>query len=155
MGAEAFARGDFAEAAEMLRRAAKMAPEDAAIATNHGHALLASGEVERALHEYRRAIALGDAPTRAAAWLGAGTALRRLDDSKGAIDALRRAIDLGLDAPESHNALGLALADDGRLEDAERAYRRAIDLDDGVAAVHLNLGNALGDRGKVEEAIAC
>jgi len=52
-----------------------------------------------------------------------------------------------------HNNLGLALAAQGKLEEASQEYRHAIQRDPRYAAPHTNLGNVLRDQGKREEAI--
>ena len=55
----------------------------------------------------------------------------------------------------AHNNLGVALQDQGKLDEAIACYRKAIELDPKYARAHNNLGNALQDQGKLDEAIAC
>jgi len=52
-----------------------------------------------------------------------------------------------------HNALGNALADAGRLDDALSQYRQAIESDPNFADAHSNIAIILGRRGKLAEAI--
>ena len=54
-----------------------------------------------------------------------------------------------------HGNLGVALKDQGKLDEAVACYRRALELNPDFAAAHSNLGNALQDLGRPEEAIAC
>jgi tetratricopeptide (TPR) repeat protein len=54
----------------------------------------------------------------------------------------------------AHNNLGLALLDQGKLEEAIAEIRAALRLKPDFFQAHLNLGVALSDQGKVEEAIA-
>ncbi|NJL57343.1 tetratricopeptide repeat protein [bacterium] len=50
------------------------------------------------------------------------------------------------------NNLGLALAEQGKWDEAVTSYRRAIELDPNFAPAHSNLGNILRQQGKLEEA---
>jgi protein O-GlcNAc transferase len=55
---------------------------------------------------------------------------------------------------EAHSALGRALRDQGKLEEAAATYRKATALDPRNAAFHNDLGNVLAEQGRLEEAIA-
>ena len=57
--------------------------------------------------------------------------------------------------PEVHGNLGLALLQQGKLDEAATSYRKALDLRPNEVEGLLNLGNILGDLGKAEEAIGC
>ena len=59
------------------------------------------------------------------------------------------------DYAEAHNNLGVALKDQGELEEAAACYRRAVELKPDYAEAHNNLGNAFKDHGELEEAVAC
>jgi protein O-mannosyl-transferase len=54
----------------------------------------------------------------------------------------------------ARNCLGLALADDERLEEAIAQYRKALEIDPDYAEAHTNLGMALAACGRLNEAIA-
>ena len=54
----------------------------------------------------------------------------------------------------AHTRLGIALATQGKLDEAIAEFREAIRLKPDDAAAHYNLGNALHDHGKLDEAIA-
>ncbi len=54
----------------------------------------------------------------------------------------------------AHINLGIALGNQGKLEEAIAAYREAIRLKPDYADAHNNLGIALGKQGKLEEAVA-
>ena len=69
--------------------------------------------------------------------------------------AYRRALELKPDYAEAHSNLGIALKDQGKLDEAIACYRRALELKPDFAEVHSNLGIALKDQGKLDEAIAC
>ena len=56
--------------------------------------------------------------------------------------------------PTAHYNLGIALHDQGKLDEAIAEYREAIRLKPDYAEAHYNLGIALSDQGKLDEAIA-
>ena len=55
----------------------------------------------------------------------------------------------------AHAALGIALKEQGKLDEAVASCRRALALKPDFPEVHLNLGIALGEQGKLEEAGDC
>jgi len=55
--------------------------------------------------------------------------------------------------PRAHNKLGLALAAQGRLEEATLHYREALRLDPGRPRIHNHLGLALHEQGRTDEAL--
>ncbi len=55
---------------------------------------------------------------------------------------------------KSHNEQGLALAAQGRLDEALAEFQKALQIKPDYAEAYLNLGNALVRRGRVDEAIA-
>jgi tetratricopeptide (TPR) repeat protein len=55
----------------------------------------------------------------------------------------------------AHNNLGIALSDQGKLDEAIACYQKALQIDPNYADAHINLGIALSDQGKVDEAIGC
>jgi tetratricopeptide (TPR) repeat protein len=64
------------------------------------------------------------------------------------------AVALRPQSPGAHYNLGIALKDQGRLDEAIAAYRAAIRLEKNDPQVHYRLGNALGRKGEFNEAIA-
>ena len=84
-------------AADRLREAAALAPEDADVRRELGHLFIQLGRAEEGIRQYRRAVEL--APEHAANWLALIRALRAID-SPEADDWLRRA------PPEVQAALG-------------------------------------------------
>ena len=57
--------------------------------------------------------------------------------------------------PEVHGNLGLALLQQGKLDEAATSYRKALEFRPTDIEGLLNLGNILGDLGKPDEAIGC
>ena len=61
--------------------------------------------------------------------------------------AYRRALELKPHLADAHNNLGLALQDQGKLDEAAACCRGALQLAPDLAAAHNNLGNVLTHRG--------
>lgn len=91
-----------------------------------GEALLLSGEVDAALVEYQKAVAL--APASAAAQAGLASAYARAGRKAAAVEAFLRAIRLEPGNPAPYRALARLYEDQGRLDLAIVALR------DGVSA---------------------
>jgi predicted TPR repeat methyltransferase/predicted negative regulator of RcsB-dependent stress response len=72
-----------------------------------------------------------------------------------AVTSLKQALALDWSLVSAHYHLGVALAELGRLEEAEAAYRDATLVDPTYTAAHQNLGEVLAQRGKLEEACVC
>jgi Flp pilus assembly protein TadD len=53
-----------------------------------------------------------------------------------------------------HNHLGIALASEGKIDEAIRHYREALRIRPGYAKAHNNLGSVLAKEGKLDEAIS-
>jgi tetratricopeptide (TPR) repeat protein len=70
-----------------------------------------------------------------------------------AVEACRRAIELGSDDAVICNAIGTLLSDCGQFEEAARMYTRALELMPDAAAAAYNLGNALRSCGRNDQAI--
>ena len=49
--------------------------------------------------------------------------------------------------------MGIALKEQGKLEEAIKAYNKALSIKPDYAEAYNNMGNALKDQGKLEEAI--
>jgi Flp pilus assembly protein TadD len=54
----------------------------------------------------------------------------------------------------AHNALGLVLAGEGRIDEAIDHYRKAVEINGDSAVAHNNLAVALARRGRIDEAMA-
>lgn len=95
------------------------------------------------------------APDRFEAVFNLGAALlrdRKYDDS---VQVFRRAFDM---APESHKAItahhvGLAYADAGRVEEANKAYDEALRLDPDSLTIHQSIAIAKLSEGKLSEGL--
>ncbi|MDR3100850.1 MAG: tetratricopeptide repeat protein [Paraburkholderia sp.] len=139
-------QGQHAEAADLVRRAVDLRPDDAALQLNLGNALKALGELEGAIERFRNALTL--APAFALAHYNLGNAYAAVGRHEDAMYAFGHAVRLQPGDASSHNNLGNALHALGRHAEAAEAFRRALKIRPGHAGAHNNLGmalNALGD----------
>lgn len=131
---------DLDRAAQVLLRAAEMAPDVPQIHAALGRVREKRGDLALAAEAYDRALRL-DPAYRYARRRMLRLALQTRDFSRARHDAER----LVADAPEvpEHHFLAALVADrEGRDEEARRAYRRAIDVARGdYPEAYLNLGN--------------
>lgn len=90
-------------------------------------AYLESGDYGPAAHSYRRVIGFDDAGITAAAWLGYGEALYRLDDEAGALAAWESVLQLPETAATyvAWRNVAAARVRAGELDAARKAYREA------------------------------
>lgn len=153
LGIIALQTGRHAMAVEVLRPAARLAPEDPAIHSNLGEAYRLGGRLEEAVACYRQALAVRPDFHEALGNLGLTlSAQGRLDD---AAQCLRQAIALKPDFAEAYNNLGNVAWDRKLLDEALTCYQRAVTLQPQLATAHSNLGLVLSDLGRIEEAVTC
>ncbi len=68
--------------------------------------------------------------------------------------SLRSALELMPDDPDTHINLGLALKQQGRLDEADACFDSALALRSDYPQAHYNRGNVRWERGLMEEATA-
>ena len=150
------AEGRLDEAADHYRRAIAFAPDYAPAYNNLGVALRAKGRHDEAIASYERALALSrDYPD---AHYNLANAL--LDEEQAAtrpssISASR--CSRSPDRPDVHNNLGIALAANGKPEEAMAEFRAALRAEPDSAKTHRNLGDALAsaERGRRSASTTC
>ena len=163
-GDQLFEQGDLAGAAHQYEAAKRSAPKRAAPIVG-----LARVTIARSPAPMDYAAAKGDKTILAAskelkratqidatfgpAYVELGRALLLLGDAPGAIDSLRKGVQLLPSEAEAHSTLGIALLATGHGDESLTELARAAELDAGSAARHGNLGTVLFMRGKVPEAI--
>lgn len=125
LGAASLAAGDARQAVEAFERAARLRPT-ASHNYNLGQAYATLGQWQRAKDAYDAA--LTQDPTHAGALAGLGTLRRQEGDRDGALDCLRRAVQLAPASPSTHYNLALALNEAGDHAAAETAARTVIGL---------------------------
>lgn len=69
-----------------------------------------------------------------------GIAHMELEEYEDAEDALKQALDVNSRNPYAHNALGVALREQGKFDRAREHYENAIELDPKYARAHFNMG---------------
>jgi tetratricopeptide (TPR) repeat protein len=144
-------QGQHAAAVDLVRRAADLRPQDAALQLNLGNALKALGHLDGAIERFRNALSL--APGFPMAHYNLGNAYAAAGRHEDAADAFVKSLQLQPSDPSSHNNLGNALHALGRHQDAIAAFERALELRPGHAGAHNNLGMALNALNRADEAI--
>jgi predicted O-linked N-acetylglucosamine transferase (SPINDLY family) len=149
-GWQALERDDLRAAEAAARAALASAPQDGEALYLLGSSLLFQNRYQEAAAPLERALQL--APRR-----GVGHRLGycrlALGDFKRAEELLRREMEGYPDAVDACNALGVALVNQGRREDALAAFLEAARRDPRSASARNNVANVLGDLGRNEEAL--
>ena len=146
-------QGQHAEAADLVRRAVRLRPEDAALQLNLGNALKALGQLDDAIEQFRNALTL--APEFPMAHYNLGNAYAAAGRHEDAADAFARSLRLQPDDPSSHTNHGNALHALGRHAEAVASFQRSLELRPGHAGALNNLGMSLNALGRADEAIPC
>ena len=144
-------QGQHAEAAELVRRAVNLRPEDAALQLNLGNALKALGQIDDAIEQFRNALTL--APSFPMAHYNLGNAYASVGRHEDAADAFEKSLRLQPNDASSHNNLGNALHALGRHTEAIASFQRALELRPGHAGALNNMGMSLNALDRADEAI--
>ncbi|MFM9971066.1 MAG: tetratricopeptide repeat protein [Burkholderiales bacterium] len=139
------------DAADWLRRAATVNPNDAALHSNLGNTLRELRRFEEAIESYDHALALQ--PDFLAANLNRGVALQDLGRIGEALQSYDRALELNPQHAPTHNNRGNAMAKLGWHEEALACYANAIALKPDFADAHYNLGNVQKELGQLDAAL--
>ena len=144
--------GEWQEAKGYLQRAADLRPNYPAFQHNLGHVLMTARQHDAAVQAFEKTTLLD--PNRAEAWLGLGLArLARGHEGDGdlAIEALEKARSGGVDTPELHQQLGVAMVAGGRMEAAVESLQRALAKEPNDPSTHFHLALAWQARGETKE----
>jgi tetratricopeptide (TPR) repeat protein len=136
------------EAIASFRQALRHQPEHVHAQNHLGTVLAQQGKLAEAAGCFGRALRLN--PGFSEAQRNLQQTITRLRQRKR-VDAV--AVDPQL--AEAHHTLGLALARQGKPEEAEDYFRQAIQLRPNYPEAHNNLGVALVHQGRLDEAIDC
>ena len=142
--------GQLGAAHASLERGLGMLPRDARVRKEMGLVLEESGAAEEAYECYREAARM--AVSDGSLWVCVGRLARRLDRTTDSLAALRTAAGLDRGAVEPHIELGLALAQQGRYEEALGELREALTGDTTRALAHYHLALLARRLGREEEA---
>lgn len=130
-------------------------PGEAGAHLERGRALIAQGQLERAIAEFDQAIELD--PDDVAVYVTRGFAYIALGQFERGIADYDRAIELESENPILYNDRGFAYAELGKYEQAVADYNKAIELDpnyDNADYAYNNRGFAYGSLGKYEQAFS-
>lgn len=119
-------KGALDEARPLYEQAAKLAPDNPAVAENLAGLLLAQRRIPEAITALQRLLKL--TPHAVQHWTNLAGALESQTRITEAVAAYRQAIVLDPNNPGAFNGLGNALANLGQLDESIAAYRRAIAL---------------------------
>ena len=125
-------------------------PDNAEFYFDLGAAYEDSGNLEKAAHWLRQAVARE--PSFVLAHVRLGSVLSQAGDFQQAEQVLRTAAKLDAADPRVARELGLHYARQGLYEEAAEASRAGIVLDPDLPEFHNNLGGALGELGRFDEA---
>ncbi|TWB19007.1 tetratricopeptide repeat protein [Nitrospirillum amazonense] len=154
--------GDKDEAAGLFERAARLVPEDAALALDQGRCLHALGRLDAAAAALARALSLATGTIAA----GAHITLGRVREAQGQEDAALAAYQAGLSVPglsvsdpsmaaQGLQAQGALLHKRDRAQDAAAAYEAALVLAPDLLPARFGLGQVLAGLGRLEAAADC
>ncbi|AFJ01346.1 TPR repeat protein [Methylophaga frappieri] len=82
-----------------------------------------------------------------------GNAFAAQNQTKLAVNAFRKAIEIDSTIPEMHFNIAILLTQIGRIDEAISAYRKTIRLNSQLTDAHYNLGHALQSQGQYAEAV--
>lgn len=119
---------------------------------NYGDALLAKGQFENALSQFRQALRLNARDV--VAWFDSGCALLGETNLNGAIHSFEEAVRVRPQFDRAEYYLGLALARRGRADEAIDAYEKALAINPADSAVLSSLAGALMGKGRFDDAAA-
>jgi len=146
-----FRSGDVEGAIEALRRAVKAHPRWPDLRCRLGSFLLEAGQAQLALLELGEALAIH--PRFLGARKLAIRAALELDDPAAASEQARQAVEDFPVYPDLQYWLGLCLAREGRLDEAEQALLVAVEMNRQFARAQRLLGLVLHARGRHDEAL--
>lgn len=149
-----FERGDYSGAERSYRKILRRRPADAEALYMLGILLLRSANAAEAIKPFLRALENGY--QRSPVILeNLGTAYLMTGDSVAAERYLREAVDMGGNRAVLKMRLGMALAAQRRLEEAEITLRAAQKQEPKDIDIGVNLGTILAAQGRTDEALEC
>ena len=134
---------------ELLQQAVEDGPDSDEAHRAYGMFLASVDALKQARAQLAKAVELN--PNSAESLSELGMIEGKLSDP-GAVDTLQRVVKLEPDNAEAHLNLGIALADQHRLDDAVAEFSESIRLAPGDARGHYNKGRALTDLSRDREA---
>lgn len=143
--------GQWRQALEAFRAAAKQGPDEPSLHYALGVALCRLERFDEAIEAFHREVKI--TPHHAPAIAEIGTCLARTGRPAAGIPYLQQALRLMPAMPLAHYSLGLALLTENRRAEAIEALTRAIELDGGFADAYRTRGVALALDGQFERSV--
>jgi tetratricopeptide (TPR) repeat protein len=143
--------GQLAQAQSIYEDMLTEQPARADVVNLLGAIALQTGEVQKAVDLYSRAIEID--PANVAAWCNSALAHAQLGQLSEALCRYDRAVVLRGDVAETHFNRGQILHRLGQLAAALRSYQRAIELEPDYAEAHLSSGDVLREQQEYEAAL--
>ena len=143
---------NYKEAANLLARAARIAPNDASIQYNLAKALADGGSDKESIPHHKKSVEL--APNNPEAWLSYGKTASNLGRHDDALVCYDKALSLKPDYAEAALNKGAALKELKRYEEAVVCAERALTINPNLVEGWLNKGVALKQLKRYDEAIA-
>ncbi|BDT75973.1 tetratricopeptide repeat protein [Polynucleobacter sp. KF022] len=141
----------FKDAAELLGKAARIAPDDASIQYNLAKALMDNGSVKESITHHKKAVALS--PGNPEAWMNFGKAASILKDFEHSVSHFEKAINLNSSYAEAWFNKGNALRELKFNDESMAAYDEAIKIKPDYVEAILNKGGVLQELKQYESAI--
>jgi tetratricopeptide (TPR) repeat protein len=117
-----------------------------------GIALEQAGDLDGAIREHEKAIAID--PGNVQAHINLIQLYARTGQYERAEQEYRTAVNLDPNRDDGYYNYGVMMFELGHYGEAEQAFRRALEIDPSYAEAHNNLGAVLERRGRLEEALA-
>lgn len=152
-GNECLAAGNLAEAEQFYRQGVAADPKDAACHSNLGFVLYEQGRRADAEESLERAVKLDQSDYDAYYLLG--NIARDRQETLRAIVCYRTALRLKPDFDFCRRDLCVALAQSGRIEEAQQVVDEGPAFDEDSATYHFFKGNLCNARSQLPEALAC
>jgi tetratricopeptide (TPR) repeat protein len=139
------------EAAELLKRAIRLNPNDPSLHYNLAKALQESGADNESLPHHKKAVALN--PSNPEAWLSYGKSLSNLGFNVDALDAYKNSLKINPSYVEAFLNIGATLKDLDRYDEALNYADKAIAINPTLSGAWSNRGIALKELKRYEEAL--
>jgi tetratricopeptide (TPR) repeat protein len=146
----AFGKREFAQAAEIARRALELAPQDHELLHLRGYSLGEAGQYDEAMKNIREALRLK--PNVPEFHINLGNMLVRVQRFEEAIESYRTAARLEPGSPVVYSNLSRIYLDLGMYDAGIESCQEAVRLHPSFAAGQSNLATALWHVGRLEEA---
>ncbi|MDO8684879.1 MAG: tetratricopeptide repeat protein [Armatimonadota bacterium] len=143
--------GSIYKAIDEYRVAVKLEPDFIKARGSLGNALLEMGKTDEAIEQYREVLRLHPGEKTALHNLSAAQALK-LNPGRVAVGITAQA-PVKRKADEEQNALGVALFNERKIDQAISRYREALRLNPRLTSARCNLGVALASQGNLDEAV--